>query len=118
MIGVGHQEGYWGENLPSLLQAATRVSKQATMATVKSDSLILVVVLRKGYTADVSALYFMELFEASNEVLALRQGCGPACFYPHRLGLTLEQRLALPCLACARRVVLFPVIEEHARPHR
>jgi hypothetical protein len=55
--GVGHQEGYWGENLPSLLQAATRVSKQATMATVKSDSLILVVVLRKGYTADVSALY-------------------------------------------------------------
>jgi hypothetical protein len=27
------------------------------MPTVKSDSLILVVVLRTGYTADVSALY-------------------------------------------------------------
>jgi hypothetical protein len=41
-------------NLPSLLQAATSVSKQATMATVKTDSLILVVLLRESYTADVS----------------------------------------------------------------
>lgn len=56
-----------GQNLPSLLQAATNVSKQATMATVKTDSLILVVVLRKSYTAaDVSAMRFRELFfEAS-----------------------------------------------------
>jgi len=61
---IGHQKENWGENLPSLLQAATRVSKQATMATVKTDSLILVVVLRKGYTADVSAAlrFVWELF--------------------------------------------------------
>jgi len=47
----------WGENLPSLLQAATSVSKQATMPTVKSDSLMVVVLCEKGYTADVCALY-------------------------------------------------------------
>lgn len=57
VIRVGHQEGgTLGRNLPSLLQAATRVSKQAIKPTVKSDSLILLVVLRFGHTADVSAL--------------------------------------------------------------
>jgi hypothetical protein len=76
-----------GRNLPSLLQAATKVSKQATMATVKTDSLILVVVvLRKGYTAEVSAtmrfVLYGNFFEASNEVALLRQGLGPAYFHP------------------------------------
>jgi hypothetical protein len=57
------------------------------MATVKTDSLILVVVLRQneGYTADVSS-YLGLFLDASSEVL-WRQGFGPAYFCPHRLVL-------------------------------
>jgi hypothetical protein len=76
------------------------------MATVKTDSLILVVVvvLRKGYTAEVSAtmrfVLFGNFFEASNEVALLRQGLGPAYFHPHRINyeLGVKSAFAQPAL--------------------
>jgi hypothetical protein len=43
-------------NIPSLLHAATRANKQATMATEQNDSLILLVVESKQ---DLSAFFFL-----------------------------------------------------------
>ena len=61
------------------------------MATVKTDSLILVVVLRERYTADVSVtLRFVSIgtfLRPARRLRFLRQGLGPAYSHPHRLGV-------------------------------
>jgi hypothetical protein len=81
------------------------------MATVKTDSLILVVVLRKGYTADVSAtLRFVSIgtfFRPATRLRFLRQGLGPA--YSLLAPASIRREVSL-CPACL--VALFPVAEE------
>jgi len=56
-----------GEGIPSLPQAATRVTKQANMPTVRKDSLILLVVVCQNHTADVFLIW--EFFDASEMLL-------------------------------------------------
>jgi hypothetical protein len=76
------------------------------MATVKTDSLILVVVLRQneGYTADVSSYLGLFLDASSRGSVETR----------------VRARLFLPASISSglRTALLFPVIEEHARAQK
>jgi hypothetical protein len=51
---------YGATYLPSLLHAATRVIKQANMPTVKTESLMLLVVERGSFTAADVSFVFLE----------------------------------------------------------
>lgn len=78
------------------------------MATVKTDSLILVVVLRERYTADVSVtLRFVSIGTFLRPARRLRflTGVGTRLFAP----ASIRREVSL-CPACL--VALFPVAEE------
>jgi hypothetical protein len=53
---------YGAKYLPSLLHAATRVIKQANIPTVKTESLMLLVVERGSFTAADVSFGFLEYF--------------------------------------------------------